>query len=132
MTKDKNPKKTARREARQRRRVPRDACCIFCGESDPRVLEMHHVLGRAHEPDVTAPVCTNCHRKESDRQIREEVPLSGTDNLPDRLAAILGALAAFLRSLADLLDRLADQVKAFIGNLDARLPDWRTELGEGS
>ena len=60
------------------------------------------------------------------------IPLSATDNILDRVAAIVGALAVFLRSLADSFDRLVEQIKAFAGNLDAKFPEWRAELSEGS
>ena len=126
MSKDKNPKRTARRVAKQRRRLPPDARCVACGESAPEALECHHVMGRAHQRDLTAPLCRNCHAKATEEQLREETPLRATENLPERLAAILGALAAFFRFLADSLDRLAEQLKAFIGSLDARCPGWRT------
>ena len=132
MSKDKNPKKTARRKSRQRRRLPADALCIVCGESAPVALEKHHPMGRAHEPDTTVPLCKNCHAKATEGQLDEEVPLSATDNLPDRIGAIFDALAAFFRFLADAFNRLADQVRAFAGNLDVALPEWRTELGGGS
>ena len=66
------------------------------------------------------------------RQLREEVPLSTTDNFLDCLDSIFGALAAFFRFLADSFNRLQNQVKEFARNLDVALPEWRTELGEGS
>ena len=132
MSKDKNPKNTARREARRRRRLPADAVCLTCGENAPVALELHHPMGAAHEPDLTAPVCKNCHAKTTEGQLREEVPLRATQNLPDRLAAILTALAAFFRFLADALDRLVADVKAFTGSLDASFPRWRATLSEAS
>ena len=132
MSKDKNPKRTARREEKQRRRVPPDAVCIRCGESAPYLLEGHHVMGQAHEPDLTAPLCQNCHRKATEGQLREEVPLSATDNLFERVAAIFDALAAFFRFLADSFNRLAGQVRDSIGKLDAKHPEWRATLSEGS
>jgi len=131
MSKDKNPKRTARREAKQRRRVEPDAVCVGCGESAPYLLEEHHVMGKAHGPDRTAPLCKNCHAKATQGQLQEEVPLSATNNTLDRVAAIFDALAAFFRFLADSFNRLAEQVKAFAGKLDAKLPDWRNELREG-
>ena len=130
MSKDMNPKKTAAREAKRQRRLPPDAACATCPESAPVALEMHHPMGAAHEPDVTVPLCKNCHAKATEDQLREDVPLSATDNLLDRLAAIFGAFAAFLRFLADAFNRLQCQVREFAGKLDAMLPGWRAELGE--
>ena len=132
MSKDMNPKKTAVREAKRQRRLPPNAVCSTCEESAHVTLEMHHPMGTAHEPNLTVPLCKNCHAKATDDQYREGVPLSATDSLPDRLAAILGALAAFFRFLADAFNRLQNQVKEFAGKLDLALPGWRAELGEGN
>ena len=132
MSKDKNPKRTARRGEKQRRRVPPGDVCCFCGEDDPRVLQQHHVMGRAHEPDVTVTSCLNDHAKATDGKLREEVPLSATDNVFDRVAAIFDALAAFFRFLAESLNRLAVQMRSSIGKLDAQHPEWRATLSEGS
>jgi len=132
MSKDKNPKRTARREAKQRRRVPPGDVCVFCGEDDPRVLQEHHVMGRAHEPDLTVTSCLNDHAKATDGQFQEEAPLSATGNILDRVAAIFDVLAAFFRFLADSFNRLAGQVRNSIGKLDAEHPEWRTTLSEGT
>jgi hypothetical protein len=131
MVKDNDPKRTAHREAQQRRRLPPDAVCLSCPENDPRVLELHHPLGRAHDAEPTVVLCKNCHGKASDAQLREAVPLSATNNLLDRVAAILKALAAFFRFLANSLDRLAKQVTALATGLDMWCPEWRTSLPEG-
>jgi hypothetical protein len=132
MSRDKNPKRTARREAKQQRRVPPDAVCAGCGKGAPYLMEQHHVMGRAHEPDLTAPLCKNCHAEATQGQLQEEVPLSATDNILDRVAAIFDALAAFFRFLADSFNRLAGQVREFVGNLDGKYPEWRSELSDGS
>jgi hypothetical protein len=132
MSRDKNPKRTARRGEKQRRRVPPDAICVGCGETKPYLLEEHHVMGKAHEPDLTAPLCRNCHAKATEGQLREEVPLTATDNVFDCVAAIFDALAAFFRFLADSFNRLAGQVRSSMGRLDAECPEWRAALSEGS
>lgn len=132
MSKDMNPKKTAAREARRQRRLPPDAACVTCSERSHVTLEMHHPMGAAHEPNLIVPLCKNCHAKATEDQLREEVPLSATDNLLDRIAAILGAVAAFFRFLADALNQLQGQVKDFAEKLDAKFPAWRTELAEGN
>jgi ABC-type transporter Mla subunit MlaD len=88
-------------------------------------------MGRAHAPDLTAPLCKNCHAEATEGQLREEVALSATDNLLDRVAAIFDALAAFFRFLADSLNQLAGQVREFVGSLDGKYPEWRSELSDG-
>ena len=121
MTKDENPKKTARREAQRRRRLPPDACCIRCGETAPEALEQHHPMGREHQRDLTATLCKNCHAKATEGQLREEVPLLAANNFPDRLASILKAVAAFFRFLADAFDGLVEEVRT-----------WAAARSEGS
>ena len=130
MSKIKNPRRTVTREAKLRRRLPPDAVCVMCGESAPEVLEQHHPAGRAHDRDLNVVHCKNCHAKATEGQIREGVPLKAADSLPERVAAIFSALAAFFRSLADAFDRLANQVWAFIASLDATVPEWRIALSE--
>ena len=132
MRKDNDPKKTARREARQQRRLPPNAVCISCGESAPEILEQHHAAGAAHDRELTAVLCKNCHGKATEGQLREDISLGATDNFPDHVAAILGALAAFFRFLADSLDRLASQVKAFAERLNTACPEWTTAISEES
>ena len=132
MSKDMNPKKTAAREAKRQRRWSPGARCASCGETAHVALELHHPMGVAHEPGLTVILCRNCHAKATEDQLREEVELSATDSLLDRVAAILGALAAFFRFLADSFNRLQSQVKEFVAKLDAKHPEWRVELGAGS
>lgn len=132
MAKDNNPKKTATRAAKQRRRLPPNAVCNTCGESDPIVLEQHHIAGRAHDPDTTIILCKNCHKKATEGQLREGVPLGATTSFPDRLAAMLAGLAAFFRFLADAFDRLVEQVKDFAGSHDAQLAGGCTAISEGN
>jgi len=132
MSRDENPKRTACSEAKQRRRLPPDAACVACGESNSKVLELHHVAGRAHECDLTATLCKNCHGKATEGQLREEVELRATDTFLERIAAVFGSLAAFFRFLADAFDRLAEEVKTFTGNLVAELSALRRAPGEES
>jgi hypothetical protein len=36
------------------------ACCFTCGETNPAVLEMHHIEGRINSGDLIL-LCKNCH-----------------------------------------------------------------------
>ena len=45
--------------------------CEICGESDPRLLEDHHIWGRNFDPE-TRCLCKNCHYL----QTREQNKLS--------------------------------------------------------
>ena len=124
MRKDSNPKQTACREEKRRRRFPPGTACIGCGETSHEALELHHVMGREHDSNAV-PVCKTCHAKASEDQLREGVPLTPAENLLDRVAAIFDALAAWFRSLAEAMNRLAKEVRAFAVNLDATCPEWR-------
>ena len=131
MSRDKNPKRTACREAKHKRRVPPGSVCARCGESAPYLLELHHVMGKVHEPGLTITLCKNCHAKATQGQLQEEAPLSATSNLLDRVAAIFDALAAFFRFLADSFNQLAGQIRNSMGKLDEEHPGWRATLSEG-
>lgn len=56
-----------RKQQRLRRLGTQNPICVDCGESDPAVLELHHIAGRKHHDDVVI-LCANCHRKQSDKQ----------------------------------------------------------------
>ncbi len=110
-----DPKKETeiRREARRQRAIERlgtkNPTCAFCAESDPIVLERHHLAGRAYDED-TIIVCRNHHRKLSDRQ----------NDHPEKIAEPADALeviAHFLLGLADLFEFLIDKLREFAGQL---------------
>jgi hypothetical protein len=42
--------------------------CVYCGHDDPLALDVDHVAGRAHGPEVRV-VCANCHRTRSAEQV---------------------------------------------------------------
>lgn len=116
MSQDKNPTRTARREARRRRRLPPNSVCATCGEDDPTVLELHHVMGRAHSK-LEIVQCKNCHAKATEGQRREQVPLAPTKDFPNCLAAMLDALAAFFRHLANAFNGMAERIRALAKDL---------------
>jgi hypothetical protein len=105
-----------RRERRRQGAIERlgtnNARCVFCGESDPRVLERHHIAGRAHADD-TIIVCRNHHRKLSDLQ--KDHPDKITE-IPDALEVI----AHFLLGLADFFEFLIGKLREFAKQLLAR------------
>ena len=100
---------------RATRRLPADAACVLCGERDREVLgkrpassvqasvlELHHVGGRANDPDMTVVLCLNCHRRMSDR-----MPLYGVDLGPDPNRSTAERLVRVLRGLAVFFEHLA-------------------------
>jgi hypothetical protein len=123
------------RRHRRRRKLGPDARCLGCGASDPTILirvkrtlfEHHHPLGQAHAPDLTVPVCRNCHAILSAAQADDGVPLKPQATVLERLVAIFQAFVSFLGALAKVLLEWVVRALAFIVGLDADYPDWRTK-----
>lgn len=128
-----NPMAAAGRRYRKTLKLGTDARCIGCGLSNPTqliakrrsLLEGHHVLGVQHAPDVVAPVCLNCHALFSAGQVDDGVPLQWQSTLPERIRAILLALASFLRVLVAFLCGQAERISGFVAGLDSTSTDWR-------
>ncbi len=123
------------RRARPARRLAADTVCVTCGEADPvvlkdgrSVLEAHHLAGRANDPDMTAAVCLNCHRKLTNAQKDVGVPLAADPerSILERLVAWLRGLAVFCQHLARNLTDAAHQLERCIGGLDRDHPEWRS------
>lgn len=123
------------RKARRQRFLGADGVCSFCGEADPlrlmkvkraSLLEEHHPLGRANEPSLTIVLCRNCHAVETARMLDAGVPLRGVGKtVPDKLIAVLRALAVFLEGLARVLTEWADRMTNLVAALDREAPGWR-------
>jgi hypothetical protein len=99
-----------RRQQRLRRFRTRNPRCVVCGESDPAVLELHHIAGRANGEEL-AIVCANHHRKLSDQQ-RDHVPPGSA-----KPEGQLGRLGHFLLGLADLLVMIVEALRKFAAHL---------------
>jgi len=129
-----NPIKTERRRARQRAKLPPDAACVLCGETTPEALllverclvESHHVLGEGIAPELTLPLCLNCHRVETEGQLAVGVGLRREPRpLPEVLVSVLRSLGTFLQALGARMLVWAEQLAALITALDAHHPGWR-------
>jgi hypothetical protein len=132
--KDQHPIRTARRKALRQNRLGDDAFCLFCGYAClesltnvsrkwleargvskdwiDRLLEKHHVVGEAHDPDLTITLCLNCHREITEGLAREGVIMRPERNLRKLIALVLRAsathfefLAVSYRRWASLLER---------------------------
>jgi hypothetical protein len=123
------------RRANPARRIAAGSACVTCGEADPvvlksgrSVLEAHHLAGRANDPDMTADVCLNCHRKLTNAQRDCGVPLAADPqrSLLDRLVAWLRGLAVFCQHLAQNLLDTAHQLERCVAGLDREHPAWRS------
>ena len=115
------PIRTARREALREERLGKDAFCLFCGygclealtqvtrrwleskgvpqERIDRLLEVHHAVGEAHDPDLLITLCLNCHREVTEGVAREGVGMHPEKNALKRVALMLRAAAVLFESL---------------------------------
>lgn len=65
-----------------------------------RLLEEHHVVGEAHDPDLTVTLCLNCHREITEGLAREGVSMRPEKNLHKLIALVFRGSAVLLESLA--------------------------------
>jgi hypothetical protein len=130
-----DPIKNDRRRNRRSRKLPPDAACLLCGKTTPEalllakrsLLESHHVVAEANDPDLEVPLCRDCHA-----EITEGMLSAGVDHrhervrtVPEVLVSIFRALASFFRALADACDKWAGQLLELISALDDHDPCWR-------
>jgi hypothetical protein len=103
---DETPIQTARR---LQRRVEQDRCSI-CGRKLP--IQSHHVAGRNHDSELTAPLCIPCHDQITENLRRAGAEMPYTRDSVERVRRALNATAVFLRMLADALCRWAESLMA--------------------
>ncbi len=123
---------TAVRLARRTSKLGDNPLCVQCGENDPVAVlyELHHVAGRANEPDLTARLCRNCHAKQTEALRAGGVSMEPPATALHRLAALLGGLAEFLAHLAASLTGWSRFLHLLIDWLDEQLPTWRNAIGQ--
>lgn len=119
---DQHPIRTARRKTLRVDRLGNNSFCIFCGYAClealtkvtrqwlegcgvskdwiDRLLELHHIVGEARDPDLTITLCLNCHR-----EITEGLACEGVSMHPEN--SLYKLIAAMLRASAVLFDFLA-------------------------
>jgi hypothetical protein len=127
---DPDPLDALLRRERKARRLPPDAACVICGESNPLLLEVHHVAGFANDPEMVVVLCLNHHRLQSADQRGAGIDLNVRHerSLPERVVAWLRGVALFLAALAVACREMADRLAAFSERLDANYPGWRELL----
>lgn len=97
--------------------LAKGGCCVICGyNSDPRILEQHHIAGKKNR-DITIPVCPNCHRSLSIGQEPLKIE-RGRDSKTDleKLGWHLDGYFLLLRLLS--IDLLEQSKKIFGGEYD--------------
>ncbi len=151
------PMKNRRRATRRAAKYPRDAC-LLCFEPRPELLrraplaklreaaagtaspgstraqikallvQEHHLLGPDLAPDLTIPLCSNCHVL-LHALLRDRGADFRTDTMRTLLHIIefvLRVLATMHQEFARVLAVLADRVAALIRAFDTSFPAWRT------
>jgi hypothetical protein len=108
-------KKELNRERRKQRACERlgtnEPRCPFCGVTDPLVMELHHVGGRAFD-DTLVPICRNCHRILTDWQKDHPTNICSPPNESDRIGhALIG--------LADMFELLGCKLREHAAKLIA-------------
>src|SRR5438067_298265 len=120
---DRDPIRTARRTALREKQVAECPFCLFCGyaclealtrvtrawleengiDEDrlKRLLEAHHLLGAAHDPNTLVTLCLNCHREITEKLAREGVSMRPEKNLHKLVALVLRASAVLFECLAN-------------------------------
>jgi len=130
---ERNPIANDARQARQKRRMGKDAACALCGITTPEallrvdrsLLEGHHVVGKAFDDALTIPVCRNCHAILTEGQQRRGCTFRSQRTVPECIVAMLTHLIAFFHDLGDLLTVWREKIIAFVQGLDTDYPDWR-------
>jgi hypothetical protein len=102
---EQTPIQTARRVAR---RAGQNRC-LQCGRKTG--IEQHHVAGRNHDPELTAPLCLGCHAQATENLRRADVDMRRAPNSEERVRRALKATAVFLWMLAEALWRWAESLK---------------------
>lgn len=119
---DQQPMRTARRKVLRKDRFGGNNFCLFCGyaclesltrvtrqwleakgvprELLDRLLEDHHVIGEAHDPDLIVTLCLNCHREITEGLAREGVSMYPERNIYKLVAVVLRGSAVLFEFLA--------------------------------
>lgn len=130
---DQNPIRTARRKTLRKNRLGSYAFCLFCGYSClesltdvsrkwleakgiskdriDHLLEKHHIVGEAHDPDLTVTLCLNCHR-----EITEGLACEGVSMHPEK--NVYKLIALMLRGSAVLFEFLATSYRKWASLLE--------------
>jgi hypothetical protein len=98
-------------EARKHRALRRlgtdNPACCHCGNSDWRVLELHHIAGREFG-DMTVIHCRNCHAVLSDAQSDHPPVVDDAPTMLDRIGRLLINLSDFFGQLGKKLKEFGE------------------------
>lgn len=96
-------------KSQQRNGISRPVC-FCCDEDDPRVIEEHHILGKAYSDDII-PLCKNCHAKiTAGQNLFPPKARSHKAPLKDRLAYTLSTLIYLIELVLKYLKDLCLEI----------------------
>ena len=134
---NRDPIADALRRERRRYRLGDDAACSFCGEGDSvvlkkitdkalrrairrKILEAHHPVGAAHDPELRIWLCLNCHAKATEGQRRGCVDFKPQNDVWRRHIERLKSQQAFFLSYADATGCWVEELEAEDQRPDSR------------
>jgi hypothetical protein len=101
---DENPLRTARRRTKRGEQNR----CLLCGRGKP--IELHHPVGKSHDPPFTTPLCLACHSLATENLRLANVDMRCAPDANERVRRSLNASAVFLEMLADAQRRWANSL----------------------
>ncbi len=105
-----HPLRTERRKASRIEMLGTDQpICLLCGCLEPMVLrrvtrrfrEQHHVVGRAHDSELTLALCFNCHALVTENLHKAGVSMKPESNLIKFAEIVFRAFAVHFKLLSD-------------------------------
>jgi hypothetical protein len=121
--------------------LPQDYC-LACGISEVhqlvptgakklnrkglRLLEQHHLVGKANHAKLAITLCRNHHAELTARNMDCGVSMKTPETILHMFIAIARGIAVFLRFWWEALEAWADSASKLLTALDDRCPVWRT------
>ena len=129
-----DPVASASRDARRKRRLPPDAACAICGETNPgllrvsrgHLLEEDHVAGRDNDAQLVVVLCLNHHAVHSIDQL--DAGVLTAEPMPtaiERIVLALQSVGLFFEEMAKACYRWAASLSQMVLVLDENVPGWR-------
>ena len=127
---DRDPIGNDVRKDQRERRLAEGSACLICGETDPLMLDSHHVLGRAWADQPQVRLCKNHHAVITEDQLDSGLNFApaGKPAAPDRILVVLEQVALFLIRCGYALLEHAEAFAEWLRSLDTFAPGWREAM----
>jgi hypothetical protein len=105
------------RRARRERDLGENPVCI-CGYSNPyslmrgkrRLLENHHLFGKANDPDAIVILCRNCHGEITEANRDAGISMRKARNPSEKVITFLSCLKVLFQTLANACGRMIQEL----------------------